>query len=117
RAMDAQPDVAALRQRRLAAVQPHAHAQLGAIWPGMCGERALAGDRRLERVVSAAEDGEEGVPLSVDHFAAVRGERIAKDPAVLAEHVSVMASELLEQPSRAFDVREQEGDRAARKLR
>src|SRR5206468_4075647 len=50
-------------------------------------------------------------------LAVVGGERGAQDPRVLSQHLRVAAAELFEQPSRPFDVREQEGDGAAVKLR
>jgi hypothetical protein len=55
-------------------------------------------------------------PLAIDLLAVGR-EGCAQDPRVLCEQLGVAAAELLEQPSRPFDVHEQEGDGAAVKLR
>ena len=63
------------------------------------------------------ESDEECVALRVDLYAAVGPARIAQRPAVLGERLAVrLRAELPEQPSRALDVGEEEGDRPARKI-
>jgi hypothetical protein len=43
-------------------------------------------------------------------------ERLSEDAALLGEHLAVALPKLPQQPGRAFDVREQEGDRSALEL-
>jgi hypothetical protein len=76
-------------------------------------ERLLGLRRRRERIGSTRKGDEEGVPLRVDFNAAVGGERLAQQPSVLGESVGVGVAELVKQPRRPLDVREQEGDGAA----
>jgi hypothetical protein len=47
----------------------------------------------------------------------MRGEHLAQDALVLRQHLPVAsAAELVQEPGRALDVREQEGDGAGREL-
>ena len=59
---------------------------------------------------------EEGVPLRVDLDARVLREGIPQNPPVLGEEVGVCRPVLLEEPRRALDVGEEEGDGATREL-
>ena len=59
---------------------------------------------------------EEGIPLRVDLDARVLRERIPQDPPVLGEEVGICRAVLLEEPRRALDVGEEEGDGATREL-
>ena len=112
---DVEADVALVAERRLAGVQAHAHANLGAARPCVGGERPLALDGRAHRVARARERVEERIALRVDLVpaGALRRSRAAgagDRPTTCA----VVVAELLQQPRRALDVGEQEGDGAAR---
>jgi len=78
---------------------------------------ALGFDGRGDRVLRAWKRDEEGVALGVDLPPAVLVERRTQDSLVLGERLLVVITQLFQQAGRALDVREQEGDRAARELR
>ena len=81
----------------------------------MRGERALGLDRRVGRVLGAREREEERVALRVDLGAAASLHGAAHDPPVVVHDLRVVVAELLQQPRRALDVAEEEGDRSAGK--
>jgi hypothetical protein len=94
--------------RRLARVEPHAHAHLFPVGPGRRGVRALGLDGSGHRVSGAREDEEEGVSLRV-HLDAVRGaEGVSHDPTMPAQDVAVAVPEPLEELGRVLDVGEDE---------
>ena len=106
RAMDVDPDVALVGDDRLARVEPHADADRPVV------ERRLAVGGGGERVRCARERDEERVALRVHLDAAVPRERLAQDAPVLGQQVRVPVAVLVQQPRRAFDVREEERDGA-----
>ena len=64
------------------------------------------------------ERDEERVALRVDLDAAVPRERVPQHPPVLGQRLRIpLRAELVQQPRRALDVREQEGDRAGGEIR
>jgi hypothetical protein len=69
-----------------------------------------------ERVGGLPEGNEESIPLRVDLDPAVAEERISQRPAMLGQHLCIRVAELVEQPRRALDVGEEEGDRPGREL-
>ncbi len=71
-------------------------------------ERSLRVLRRGQGVVRVGEREEEGVALRAELDPAVAADRIPNQPVVLGKSVDVLTPELLEQPRRSFDVREQE---------
>jgi hypothetical protein len=71
---------------------------------------------RSHRIGCSREGDEEGVALCVDLNAVVLGERFSQRGSVLGEKVGVPGTVFLEEPGRALDVREKEGDGAGRKL-
>ena len=77
---------------------------------------ALSLDGGEHRILRACKRDEEGVALRVDLVAAVRRERGAKQPSVVGEHVGVAVAKLLDEPRRALDVGEEEGDGSGRQL-
>ena len=99
-------------QRRRTGVQAHAHRDR----PGReLLVRLLRGRRRS---LGGRERDEERVALGVDLDAAVSGERIAQHAAVLGERLGVrVRPERVQQPRRALDVGEEEGDGAGREIR
>jgi hypothetical protein len=94
-------------------VEAHADAHLDAFRPLLPEQRSLRRGRGLDRRAGAAEDDEERVALGVDLDPAAVGEGGPQEAVVGGEDVPVaVAPEAREQPSRAFDIGEQEGDRA-----
>ena len=112
RAMYPQPDVALLPDDGLSGMQPHPHAHLATLGPGVLRKRPLRDHHGFQRRVRAAEREEEPVALRVDLTTLARLSRLPEDAPVLTEHSSISVAEPYEQPCRAFDVREQEGDSA-----
>ena len=115
--VDPDPDVALRGRRRLGGVDAHPDPELPPVRPRVAGEGSLPLARRPERVARPREGDEEGVALRVDLVPAVRRERLAEEPPVILEHRGVpLGAEVPQQPRRALDVREQEGDGPARPL-
>ena len=90
--VDVDPDVALLRDERLAGVHSHAHAYRGGA------ERGLRAACRSNRVRRAREREEERVSLRVHLDAAVLRGGVAQDAPVGREHSRVPVSELVEEP-------------------
>ena len=82
RAHDVEPQVALAAERRLAGVQAHPDADVGAVGPVVLRVRALRLDGCGDRVAGAREGEEERVALRVDLDAAVLREALAHQPAV-----------------------------------
>jgi hypothetical protein len=89
----------------------HADLHLHAVWPGMLGERPLRRRCRLNGVPSPPKDGEEGLGLAVDNRAAVGGERLLQEAAMLRHDLLVARTEAELQLGRPLDVSEEEADR------
>jgi hypothetical protein len=100
-------DIALLRDLRLAGVETHPHRK---------GELLLCLSCRGDRRSGRREGDEEGISLRVDLDAAVASEGLAQHAPVLGEGVRVRLAELRQQPRRALDVREEEGDCAGRQV-
>ena len=103
-------DVPLLRQPRLARVQPHPHAYRPV------GQRALAVRGSGDGVRRAGEGDEERVTLRVDLDALVVGKGGAESPPMLVQRLPVVVTELVQQPRRALDVREQQRHDAGREI-
>ncbi len=114
--MDAEPDVSLAGDGRLPGVHAHSDAHLHPAGPIVRGERALRGDRRRDRILRAPEHDEEGVSLAVDLAPARCREGFAKQTLLSGEDAGVALVELLHQPRRALDVREEKGDGPRRQL-
>ena len=93
---------------------PDANPELVAVRPFVGGERALDLGGRRDGVVRRGERDEERVALRVDLEAAMPVDRVPQEVAVRREQAGVDVAETPEQPGRALDVGEQEGDRAGR---
>jgi hypothetical protein len=91
-------------------MQAHADAQ------GALGELRLCFGGSASRLTGVGEDDEEGIALRVNLEPAVAGESRAQDPVVLGERLHIAGPELLEQPRRALDVSEEQGDGSDGKL-
>jgi hypothetical protein len=89
-------------------VQSHAHSDRSV------GERFARRRRRSQRVGRLRERDEERITSCLHLDATVPCERLAQRATVLGKHLDILVAELLQQPRRTFDVREQEGDRARR---
>ena len=102
------PDVSLLGHPRLAGVEPHPDADRP-LGQAALGVRGCGG-----RVRRARERHEERVTLRVDLDAVVGRASGAHDPAVIVECVAVPVAELVQQPRRPLDVREEKGHHSAR---
>ena len=105
-------------EKRLSRVETHSHAQHSSFRPAMGGMPALDLRRRGHAIARLAKRAQERVPVRADLDPAMIVERRADEAAVHLQSVRVgVRSELLEQPRRAFDVREQHRDHSARQPR
>ena len=75
-------------------------------------QRLLRLHRRCERVLRTRKGDEEGVPLGVDLDSSVVHKCLPQKAPVFSERIRVPVPELLEQPRRPFDVREEKRDSA-----
>ena len=112
--MDVEADVAGHGAERLAAVDAHPDADIGAARPRVLAERPLRLDRGRHGAADGGEREEQPVPGGIDPLAVVCLGRRADDPVVVGEERGVGVAELLQEPGRALDVGEQERDGAAR---
>ena len=86
-------------------------------WIGPEASALREGRRGGERSRRGREREEEGVTLRVDLDPALRGTGLADDAAVLGERIGVaLGAERVQQPRRALDVGEEEGDGAGREV-
>jgi hypothetical protein len=108
--MDVHADIALLGQERLPGVESHADADRAGLerLPRIFGSRC--------RISRAGECDEEGVSLRVDLDAVVPREGVSQGLAMLGEQVAVAVAMLPQQPRRALDVGEEEGDGAGGKI-
>jgi hypothetical protein len=108
--------VAFLAAPGLAGMDAHAHPHVHALRPGMLGQRSLRLGRRAGRLGGAREGHEEGVALGVDLTALPGGKGFAQDAALVSQQGGIALAQLLQQAGGAFDIGEQEGDRAFRQV-
>ena len=118
---DGQDDVQAvvdrLREPRLAGMNADADADGGALRPlRRLPEPLLHVHRPAYGIARAAEREEERIALGVDLLAPVLFEGGTHETMMLFQELPVAVSELVYEPRRSLDVREQEGDRAGRDL-
>jgi hypothetical protein len=112
--MDAEPEIALRVDLRLAGVETHSHAHGCSVGPRMRVESSLRRDRGGDSVAGSFEGDEERVALGVDLPPLVRLASLPNQALVLLEYVRVSVAEALHEGGRAFEVREEERDRAAR---
>ena len=110
--MDAEAVVALLRPPRLAGVERHPHPHHGVHRPGMVGDRALRVDRGGDAVPGCRERDEAPVAGGVHLGAAVPGNHVTQQPAVVAQDVAVAIAELPNQAGRSLEIREEQRDGA-----
>src|SRR5581483_3176706 len=73
--------------------------------------------RHCNRVRGTLEGDEEGIALVVDLVAVIPLEQLAQDPPVLGEHVAIaLRPQLVEEPRRALDVREEQSQASRRQI-
>jgi hypothetical protein len=116
RAVDGQARIGALDGCRLARVNAYPNPDGHPGRPLVAGQRPLHRQRAQNGLLRAPERDEERVALRVDLVASVAGDGRADQPPVVGQHLRVPLPQRLDQPGRALDVTEQEGDRAARKV-
>jgi hypothetical protein len=80
----------------------------------MLGQRPLRLGRRADRLGGAREGHEEGVSLRIDLTTLPGGKGLAQDAALVGQQRGIALAQLLQQAGGAFDIGEQEGDRAFR---
>jgi hypothetical protein len=97
-------------------MKAHSHADSIAVRPVVGGKSSLCVYGGSERGVRRRECEEEGLALVVDLTAASLFDRLPQDLLMLGEGGSVPLAQLLQEPGRALDVREQERDRPRRQL-
>jgi hypothetical protein len=115
-AVEAHPEVAAVRELGLGGVDADPHPDLDALRPGLVAVAPLHRNRGGDRVLRPWERDEERLALCVDFVAAVFSDRIADELVMARQHAAVLGAELLEQPRGALDVGEEEGHGPRRKL-
>jgi hypothetical protein len=114
RPVDVHADVPRPRQHRFARVESHPDPNVDRLRPDVGRNGALCLNRTEHRIDGPWKGNEERVALSVDLEPVPFGEGATEDAALLGQHRRVLAAQPLEQPRRALDVGEQEGDRPAR---
>ena len=107
-AVDVDADVALAGEERLAGMESHPDVDRAAP------ERLLTLGRRLDRIGRAREHDEECVALRAELGAVVAGESLTEDTTVFRQRLRIGIAELVQQLRRSLDVREEEGDCAAR---
>jgi hypothetical protein len=110
-------DVVVPAQHPLAGVQAHPHPHREPLRPPVGGQAPLGRHRGPDRRPRAGEDGEERVALGADLDPLPVPDGPAQEGRVLVPDRRVASAQLLEQPGRALDVGEQEGDGPGRQLR
>lgn len=100
------------RLRRLSAMDPHAHPDLGTRWPPVGGKGALHFYRGRRTGTRRREHSEKAVPLGTYLLTAVGGKRGADHFVVLGESLGIRTvAQAGEQGSGPLDVSEEEGER------
>ena len=110
RPVHVEADVVAVLERRLARVDADSDAELDPVLPRVSRDGALRLEGRLERARSLVEGGEHLVAAAVDLPPAGPLDRLAHEAAVVRDQPRVGPLVLAEDPRRALDVREEEGD-------
>ena len=100
----------------LAGVQPHPHADVRIVGPGMPLERALRFDSGAHSGDGGREGGEERVALRPDHCAVVRLHRGTHETVMLLQQRRIGVTEALDEACASLDVGEQERHRARRQI-
>ena len=115
-AVDGKAGVASVHRRGLSRVDAHPNLHLGAVRPGMSGERTLRLDGGEDGALGGSERVEERVALGIDFVAVVLREGLTEQALVLGQHRGIAVAQPPDELGRALDVREHERHRAAREL-
>ena len=110
RAMDVEARVVAPAEDRLAGVDAHPDTYLDARRPRVGRQRALARDRRPDRLADRREDREDRVALAGDQRPAMLCDRLAEQGEVIGEQLRERRPEVAHEARRAFDVGHEERD-------
>jgi hypothetical protein len=114
----ADPDITILRKMWLGRMKTHPHANLGVCGPLEPGKCELRCDRGGDRASRAIEGDEESVACGVDLAPAVRRERVAKKPTMVAADCGEdIVAHAPQQIGRPLDVAEEERHSAPRQGR
>ena len=114
--MDVEPVVAPLGEGRLPGVDAHAHPHVGSVRPLVGSECRLGVDSRGHRVPSLHEDERQLVAVAVDLASAAALGRLSDEEPVLGQGARVEVAEPVDEPRRALDVGEEQGDRSEREV-
>ena len=110
-AVDVVSDVSLIGDERRPGVETNAHVDRAGR------ERLCERGRRRECAGRGRKGEEEGISLGIDLDATLGGARLPDYPAVLGELVGVrLGAERVQEPRRALDVGEEEGDGAGREV-
>ena len=110
-------DVVAVGEQRVAGVDAHAHPHRHASRPALRESSAVCeAAAAATRTGGVVESDEEAVALRVDLVAPVVVERATQDAPMAAQDIRVAVAELVQEPGRPLDVREQERDGASRQI-
>ena len=112
RAVDVQADVALSCPNRLAGVDAHPVPDGDSVGPRPLGHGPLAVDRGLDSRSGALEDEVQPIASRAPLERTMSRERLADQPVVIGQHRRIAVAQDLEQPRRALDVGEHEGDRS-----
>ena len=96
-------------------MDPHADTNFDLARPAPGGQGALGVDRAAQAICRSRERHEERIALRVDLVTVPGREGVAQDPTLLGQHLGISAAEAFQQSGGAFDIGEEERDRAARR--
>ena len=114
--MHVEPDIGAAAEQPLPGMQPHSHADPGALRPRLGGEAALGIDGGGEGLRRAVEDDEKRVTLGQDLGAVMGLPGASPDLTMTLQERRPTGPQRLRQARRALDVGEQERDGSGREL-
>jgi hypothetical protein len=98
-------------------MQAHTHTHRDTLGPAVGLERSVGGDGRRDCFLRSLKDGKELIGAAVDLVAARLRYGAPEQAPVLAQDGAVAIPELLHEPSRPLDVREEQSHGPARQLR
>ena len=116
RAVGGRAVVVAVTGRRIAGVDAHSDAQTTGHGPRLGVQRALGGERGVERVPRGGEDGVEPVAGRLHDSPVVLLDRVAQDRVVAFQRRAHRVRMLLPQPRGALEIGEEERHRSRRQL-
>lgn len=115
-AVDVEPQVDAALDGGLARMQPHAHTNLRLLRPRVGRDHPLGGNGGLDAVLRPLEGSEQLIGTTVDLVAASVRHGPSEQPPELVQDAAVTVPQLLHEPGRPLDVREEQGHGPARQL-